>query len=507
MEDLQLVDKKENFESILKKENIILLVTTFILGLVFDFLFFKKPFGVSYPLFVILFYSILIFNTRGTINVKFDFGWFLSIPVFMLSLTYLIFSSNVLGALNFLGIPILVVSQTVLITGNNKHEWHSIKFIEDFFYNSVYKTLANLFKPFGIMAKLLKPKTDAKKYDVLKKVSIGLLISAPLLIIIVVLLSSADQIFANFVSKIPNLFDNLSLGEFIAQSIIIAMITLFSFGYIYGLIYKERNKVNSTAKTVAVQYKFFDPVVMITILCTINLIYIVFTLIQFSYLFGGFSFALPHNFTYAEYARRGFFELVFVTLINFTILLASIGFTKAGSKLVNVSIGVLHSLLVFCTLVMLLSAHYRMSMYEEAYGYTYLRILTHAFMVFLFILFVITLYKIWSEKTSLLKPFIVVAVLSYIIINYINIDVIIINENLGRYHKTGQIDTNYLTNLSYDSVQGLVQLVNDKNSDVAKDVKRVLDSKKIELERNKPWQAFNISEYNAKRILSEYTFK
>lgn len=503
MEDLQALDNKNDVDSMLTRKNIILLSSTFVLGLIFNFLFFKKPLGVSYPLFVLAFYGVLVLNSRKNIEVKFDFGWLLSIPVFMLSLTYLLFSNNVFGALNFLGIPILVVIQTILITRNNSHEWHSFKFIEDFFYNSVYKTFSNLFKPFAVIARILKPKTDTEKYVVLKKVVIGLIISVPLLLIIVGLLASADQIFQNYVSKIPKLFENLSIGEFIGQSIIICIITLFSFGYIFGLTNKIEKKENQALQTAGTDYKVFDPVIMITVLSAINLIYIMFTLIQFSYLFGNFNFALPTDFTYAEYARRGFFELVFVTLINFVILLISIGLTKKAGKIGNMIMSILHSLVVFCTLVMLLSAHYRMYMYEEAYGYTYLRLLTHAFMAFLFILFIITLYKIWNEKISIIKPFIAAALVSYIIINYINIDVIITNENLSRYNKTGQIDVNYFTALSYDSVNGLTQLLNAKTGNIGTDAKQILDSKKIELERNKPWQGFNLSQYNAKKILEK----
>jgi len=103
------------------------------------------------------------------------------------------------------------------------------------------------------------------------------------------------------------------------------------------------------------------------------------------------NFGLPSDFTYAEYARRGFFELIAVTLINFSILLSCIGFARKGSKLIDRAVRILYSLLVACTLVMLFSAHFRMSLYEEAYGYTYLRMLTHAFMVFLFVLFLIAL--------------------------------------------------------------------------------------------------------------------
>jgi hypothetical protein len=500
MENLQAMDNKNDADPKLTKSNVILLGSTFVLGLIFNFLFFKKPLGISYPIFVLAFYGVLIFNLRKSMNFKLDFGWLLSIPVLMLSVTYLIFSNNVFRALNFLGIPILLIIQTVLITGNNSHEWHSIRFIKDFFYNSVYKTFLNLFKPFVVLARLLNAKTDTEKYVVFKKVVIGLIISLPLLLIIVGLLASADQIFQNYVSKIPRLFENLSIGEFIAQSIIVCIITLFSFGYIIGLRNKKEALVSKNSNT---HYRVFDPVIVITVLSVINLIYIMFTVIQFSYLFGNFNFALPAGFTYSEYARRGFFELIFVTLINFAILLLSIGLTNKESKTGNMVMGILHSLVVFCTLVMLLSAHYRMSMYEEAYGYTYLRILTHLFMAFLFILFIITLYKIWNERISVLKPFIIAALVSYVIINYINIDVLITNENLTRYDKTGKIDVYYFNDLSYDAVYGLMYLADVKDANLASEAKGIMDSKRKELQREKPWQGFNFSEYNAKKVLAK----
>ena len=64
-----------------------------------------------------------------------------------------------------------------------------------------------------------------------------------------------------------------------------------------------------------------------------DLIYILFCVIQFSYLFGGTGNNLAPGYTFAEYARKGFFELIVVTIINLSILVGSINFVKKENKL------------------------------------------------------------------------------------------------------------------------------------------------------------------------------
>lgn len=108
-----------------------------------------------------------------------------------------------------------------------------------------------------------------------------------------------------------------------------------------------------------------------------------FIAIQFSYLFGSLTDGLPRDFTFAQYARKGFFELVAVTLINLVLLTGNMYFVKASGKKLDRAVKILNTILVMSTFIMLLSAHFRMSLYEDAYGFTYLRVLTHAFMGYL----------------------------------------------------------------------------------------------------------------------------
>ncbi|MCX7708474.1 MAG: DUF4173 domain-containing protein [Clostridia bacterium] len=499
--------KKEQPVNLLTKENVILLACSLFLGVLFDFLFFDKPMGISCPIFVVVFYGILLWNMKKHLVLKLDFAWLLSIPVLALSLTFLIFSNNVFRVLNILAIPILIVAQTVLISRNNKYRWYSAKFASDVIIGLFGNTLVHVFKPFMILSGLIKRKAAPGKYAVASKIFIGLLISIPLLLVVTMLLASADQVFSHYLGNIPDFFENINIEDFIAQTILAFIICVTSFSYIYSLSAPKIQGIEVAPEELKPLKRVWDPVIITTVLISINIVYVFFTFIQFTYLFGSLDLGLPKDFTYAEYARRGFFELVFVTLINLSILLGCIGFAKQGGILLDRILKVLKSLLVACTMVMLVSAHIRMTLYEEAYGYTYLRILTHAFMFFIFALLLVALYKIWVDKVLILRWYIVITLVAYVLINYVNIDVIIAKQNIERYHKTQKLDISYLTELSYDAVPYTVELLKDKNRAIAGGIENDLFLKKENLKKKNHWQSFNISEAAAKRILAKYELK
>ena len=243
--------------------------------------------------------------------------------------------------------------------------------------------------------------------------------------------------------------------------------------------------------------KVWNHITVITVMLLVNAVYLMFVIIQFAYLFGGVRLDLPADFTYSGYARRGFFELIAVTVINFGILMFCLGFTRMDGGRGSGFLRTLYSLLVGNTLVMLISAYYRMLLYEEAYGFTYLRVLTQSFMIFLLVLFGIMLFRIWRDGISLAKPFIVTAVAAFVIINYVNIDVIIAKNNVDRYYKTNKIDVAYLSTLSYDAVPEIAKLVDAKDGKVAGEVADLVKRKKEEASKNKAWQSFNISRHRA----------
>ena len=123
-------------------------------------------------------------------------------------------------------------------------------------------------------------------------------------------------------------------------------------------------------------------------------VYILFIGLQGSYLFSALAGKLPEAFTYAEYARRGFFELCQVSVWNLCILIMSDLFTSRKDKQfmclkgMNVCLSVL-------TLLLITTAIGKMFLYISAYGLTAYRILPLTFMLWLTIIFVGWIIRQW----------------------------------------------------------------------------------------------------------------
>jgi len=234
MEDLMGVQKEEANKTVVKKEDIYLIICSVLLGVLFNGLFYRKALGISYPLFVFAFYLVFLWNLRDKIAFKFSFGWFLSIPIITLSSTYFIFSNQIFSALNFLIIPILIIAQTILITQENKHKWYDVKFIEEILHGVFNRALSHTSKPFVIGLRSLRIRKSNEKYDVIKKVLIGLAVSIPLLLIIISLLASADRVFKHFLDEMSSSFGTINLGDFSLQGIIALLITIIVFSYVWS---------------------------------------------------------------------------------------------------------------------------------------------------------------------------------------------------------------------------------------------------------------------------------
>lgn len=501
MDESNIPSEEIGYANIIKSHNIYLLISCLLLGILADYLFYGKAIGISYPVFILIFYVVFFWNSRKIIKFSFNFAWALTISIFLLSSTYFIYSSDSFASINAIVVTILIISQTLLLTGNNKCEWYIADFLEDIIVGLFYRTFLHIKKPFILISKVVHKKTESGKYETLNRILIGLLISLPLIVGIVYLLASADKVFGELVSNIPNFFKNINILDLLFRIIIVLFISITSFSYIWSIL-NDKFKNSYSPEENKSDNHVWDSIIVTTVLILINTIYIFFVTIQFKYLFGGVSYS---NLTYAQYARRGFFELILVTLINLCILLCDINFTQTANKISNCLIKILNSVLIGCTIVMLYSAHFRMSLYEKAYGYTYLRVLTQAFMVFILALLVTAIFKVYRKDIKLVKVYIIFTIIFYVAINYLNIDSVISEKNISLYSKgIKKIDVQYLDSLSYDSVPALVKLINSRDRKVAFEAENYLYLKKRELLKSSPWQSFNISKNTAKEILIKY---
>ena len=476
-----------------------------VIGCLGDFLFYGKEFGISFPLFLITMYALFFWQAHLRNHFRFTarhaFAWLLTVPNLMLACTFFLYANEFFHLINFVLVLFLFVVQTMLLTERHQSKWYTLGFVGDLLETVLVYTLKYARLPFVMAKEWIKARVDREKYGIMMKVLAGIGISLPILLVVLGLLSHADQVFSYFLTEIPSMLFDWDSAEALFRLFLIGVLSFLFFGYLYTLIGPREATVALPVKEAEEKKIVWDGIILVTLLTIINVVYAVFVFIQISYLFSGQESMLPAGMTYAEYAKNGFQELVTVTVINFIILLSTMHLVSRAKPLLYRLVQILLSFLTLCTSFMLFSAYFRLSLYEEAYGYTHTRLLAHAFMIFLFVLFVIALLKIWRNRFSLIQYYVVVALIFYVVLNYVNMDAMIAKNNLNRYYATGYIDIEYLSRLSYDAVPVMMELTKDQS--VAESLQYQLKYKREDVQEEKSWQSFNLSKYRAKQYLQE----
>ena len=463
-------------------------------GIVAEEAFFMYQIGVSYFVFIVVFYILFFWRFRAFSFSHQRLGYLVLIAIWLLAAGYYLNDTTLFYALNILVIPTLVIFHLALITSSHKIEWSHL-----FFILYIVKRLVGGIRYSALflnhISRTLMRSNNKKHVDVWKKILIGILISVPFLFIILNLLIEADAQFERLIGIIP---DFLSFRvDYVIRLVIILIYTLCFFGFMQVLLQKNNQSVQKEGifKPIVI-----DGIITLTVLLLLDLVYVLFVAVQFKYFFSG---TLEGSLTYAEYARRGFFELLFVTLINLSVTIGVINFTKSVQAFLKKMIQLALTVLILSSGVLLISAIMRMTMYEDAYGFTFTRVLAHSFMLFLMVIFAYTLVKIWLEKLSLFHFYFIASLIYYVGINLVNIDKIVVDQNIDRFERTGKIDIHYLNNLSSTGTLGLIELY-EKNPDVLglEDLLKQLKAESDELYHDS-WQSNNLTKDKAFEKLRE----
>ncbi|MDQ6419705.1 DUF4173 domain-containing protein [Paenibacillus sp. LHD-117] len=479
-----------------------------LLGAVGQYLFVENEPGISIPLFVLGCYSLFFYSVQGRLG-GFDkwkgqskTGWLLFGPIAAIALTYGLFANELFRVLNLGALMIMMVAQTMLLTRGGSQPWHRPGFLGELLAQWLITPLTHLTVPFGILAGWFgfEKGSFRSRGGKLGKVALGLLVAAPLMLIVVALLASADGIFESWIERIPNLIDDETIGEGIGRIVFGAGIAFYVFCYVWGLLFRKPKTDDALEAAFPKEphgvpgekrqsIAYIDPTIAATVLVCVNIVYVLFVAIQFSYLFGAAEGMLPEGTAYAEYARRGFAELVAIAIINMGLLLLGLHFVKLEGKLLERLKQTLLTVLMGCSVIMLISAYSRLSLYEETYGFTELRLLVHGFMVLLAVMMLAAIVRIWYGRYSLAKVNIALAIVAYVIMNYANLDARIAENNADRYERTGRIDWAYLSTLSVDAAPALMKL-QERHPQLA-EVRDILKQMRMEAAGRKEWQSWN----------------
>lgn len=415
-----------------------------IFGILFTILFYNVSLGFNVFAFTIIMVILLcivgekLSVPRKKTNLLYYAG------AILLGLSSMLTSSGVLQFLNLVGI-LLLLDLSLLHQFYEDDKWdfskHFGKMIGLFFCSII-----SLGKPFVHSVAFMK-QIKVLKNDKVRNILIGIAISVPLLFVILALLSSADILFGAMTK-------NISKFIFSGDVTMVCFMLVFGVLACYCILCGAVMNVGEESR---VDKKKADASIAITVMLILSFVYVIFCGIQVVYLFANGVSVLPQEYTFAEYARRGFFELLAVASINIILMLMEKALFKE-SKVISALI----TLITFCTYIMIGSATYRMLLYIRAYHLTFLRVFV---LLALFIIALILAGVVTAEfrKDFPLFRYCVVAIaIPYILFSFSRPDYYIAKYLLNHIDTFSYSDMNYLTNdLSLDAAPAILPVITD----------------------------------------------
>jgi hypothetical protein len=350
----------------------------------------------------------------------------------------------------------------------------------------------------------------------------GLLLALPVLFIFTGLLMSADSIFASYVSQIASLSLPFDVDAIIVHCVVIGFFAWACAGGMLAAL-RERgyNLFPVEGKGEGTAFRFLGWTEALTVLVTVDLLFGGFMLVQGVYFFGGLDGLARSGLSYAEYARKGFFELLTVACLTLAMLwVLSIVSRREGTvqvRLFNLANGVMVALV----LGMLASAFQRMWLYEQAYGFTQLRIYTHSFMVWLALVLLLFVVALLAARPKLFSYGSYSSALAYLaLLSIANPDAFIVQANIARHLQnpaaplhierdffaySDEVDLYYLTELSSDATPALVAALPLLRPEERAVIEEALHNQRLELAQiaeEDGWPAFHLARARALDVLA-----
>ncbi|PHV70261.1 hypothetical protein CS063_11370 [Sporanaerobium hydrogeniformans] len=423
--------------------------------------------------------------------------WF--IPIVLCTLCFVLFSNPVLKVLNILFLIGLIVVQDIQLFIRTDKEFFSIEGVIEVLNLGVHLPFDYMNMP----KEWLKASAgDEKKewFQAVGKVFLGLLIAVPFIGILIILLASADAAFNGMLEFI---FEHINLRW--TELIIKLPLMLFSFfffiSYFYGLQHKKE-KEGVMRKEESSTKPCLDFIVVGTVATLFCLVYVVFCFSQLAYFISAFSGILPSDFTYAEYARRGFFETLPLTLFNLAMLsiLSYMSKWVEGNKKRYVK-GMMGFITGF-TLFLVVCALSKMGMYMQEYGLTLKRVYVAWFLSFIIVITLLIFIKLWYKKINLIKSIVIAFIVMYLGLNYLNVDYLVAKQNIYLY-QSGKTETlSFCFYLSTSAMGPVIELINESPEPNENATNLMRDLKK-QME-HKTWESWNLADYKANKLFIEH---
>ena len=294
-----------------------------------------------------------------------------------------------------------------------------------------FRNFINQYLSFGILKK------EKQKKGRTLPIFLGILFGVILLMGLIPLLLRADSggfevVVRFFVSNIQRIAD--SIGEVIFYFVIGIPVAAYIYGLVSGSAHGRATDTidpESSKKTVEA-LRVFQPATVFIALGTVCVLYLVFILSQIPYFFSAFTGRRPEGWMiYAEYARKGFFELCVIAVINLVIITVG-NLTSRKQRSRSRLLKSFNIAFAFITLLIIATAFSKMILYIDAYGLTMLRLLPCVFMIFMLGVFgaLVALQK-WDF--SIVRFALVTGCVIFCVLCLSNPDALVVRYNTDRF--------------------------------------------------------------------------
>jgi hypothetical protein len=275
----------------------------------------------------------------------------------------------------------------------------------------------------------------------------GLLIATPVAVVVAALLASADPVFASFLTL------NLDFGQLLADAFFVLVGSLVMAGLLRSAAGEPLERVDGPLWRLGATEG-------LVVLAVLDAIFAAFALAQAIAASGAAGDTLrAAGVTYADYARSGFFQLLWVAGITLVVLVLFSRITALNQPSSKRAFLVLAEIAIALTLLIVAVASMRLSLYENAYGFTMLRLYSHLFagwVAVVFLLHAADLGGLFRRRRWFVGATAMTALTLLLVLNVANPEVLVARFNVDRAASTGKLDPQYLTELSSDAVPTLL---------------------------------------------------
>lgn len=475
-------------------------------GILFAFFCYKNVSGIAFlgQIIVTIAFSRLFLKK---INPQICFRkttLLYEIGIFLLGISTIRTDSQFIIFFNWVGIILLFLAEMIKCFCSEE-DWEFFTYIKNMIIMA-FRSLGYSVHIFLWKRKSLNSSesTDkSKKNRITKSVILGTISAVTILVMIIPLLISSDMIFAKMISNIFYVPITINFDNIFLFFIMMTIGTLLFYGSFYAFSYHFcKTKVERNVP-------YFSYISGIIFTGMIAIVYVFYCAVQIIYLFFKAKGGLPDGVTYSEYAREGFWQLLFVAMINFILVLSCMYLfqkNKILQKILTVICG--------CTFIMIISAMYRILLYIKEYHMTFLRILVLWFLILLIIMMAGIVISIYRIKFPLFRYIMITCTAGYIFLSFLRPDFVSSAYNIQHMEKITYRDACYMIHSSsYDAASALYKIDIDKieyeyplyeKMELKMQLEEYFKNAHLEME-NSSVRQFNFSRWNASLLF--YSFR